>query len=92
MSRRSRRGRAQHHSVVTPRHALFTEPPPHVHVVNDAYAAGLAEARYGAAARRAAAWSSSARSAPASLAMIMDSRLVPNSKLLPIEIDAHDAE
>jgi polyphosphate glucokinase len=73
--------------------ALFTEATGRdVHVVNDADAAGLAEARYGAARGESGLVIVTTLGTGIGSAMIMDGRLVPNSELGHLEIDGHDAE
>jgi polyphosphate glucokinase len=73
--------------------ALFTEATGRdVHVVNDADAAGLAEARYGAARGVSGLVIVTTLGTGIGSAMIMDGRLVPNSELGHLEIDGHDAE
>jgi polyphosphate glucokinase len=73
--------------------ALFTKATGRdVHVVNDADAAGLAEARYGAARGVTGLVIVTTLGTGIGSAMIMDGRLVPNSELGHLEIDGHDAE
>ena len=73
--------------------ALFTEATGRdVHVVNDADAAGLAEARYGAARGVPGLVIVTTLGTGIGSAMINDGRLVPNSELGHLEIDGHDAE
>ena len=79
--------------VDTDADALFTEATGRdVHVVNDADAAGLAEARYGAARGVSGLVIVTTLGTGIGSAMIMDGRLVPNSELGHLEIDGHDAE
>jgi polyphosphate glucokinase len=63
-----------------------------VHLVNDADAAGVAEARYGAArATRGLVFVATLGTGIGS-ALLYDGTLVPNSELGHLEIDGHDAE
>ncbi len=72
---------------------LFTETlGREVHVVNDADAAGLAEARYGAAQDRQGLVIVTTLGTGIGSALIMDGRLVPNSELGHLEIDGVAAE
>jgi polyphosphate glucokinase len=73
--------------------ALFTEATGReVHVVNDADAAGLAEARYGAARGRRGLVIVTTLGTGIGSALVMDGALVPNSELGHLEIDGHNAE
>ena len=96
--RAPRRGRVggQHRRVVgrTPTRTRSSPRPPgrDVHVVNDADAAGLAEARYGAARGRAGLVIVTTLGTGIGSAIIFDGVLVPNSELGHLEVDGHDAE
>lgn len=73
--------------------ALFTDllgRP--VHVVNDADAAGVAEARYGVALDVPGLVILTTLGTGIGSAFLLDGRLVPNSELGHLEIDGHDAE
>ena len=73
--------------------ALFTEATGRdVHVVNDADAAGLAEARYGAAKGRNGLVIVTTLGTGIGSALVHNGVLVPNSELGHLEIDGHDAE
>ena len=73
--------------------ALFTERLQRdVHVVNDADAAGLAEARYGAARDQRGLVIVTTLGTGIGTALIHHGMLVPNSELGHLEIDGHDAE
>ena len=63
-----------------------------VHVVNDADAAGLAEATYGAARGRRGLVIVTTLGTGIGSAIIHDGVLVPNSELGHLEVDGHDAE
>jgi polyphosphate glucokinase len=63
-----------------------------VTVVNDADAAGLAEARYGAAKDEAGLVIVTTLGTGIGSALVYDGVLVPNSELGHLEIDGHDAE
>jgi len=63
-----------------------------VSVLNDADAAGLAEARYGAAKDESGLVIVTTLGTGIGSAMIYDGVLVPNSELGHLEIDGHDAE
>ncbi len=63
-----------------------------VHVVNDADAAGLAEARYGAAKGRSGLVIVTTLGTGIGSALVYNGVLVPNSELGHLEIDGHDAE
>lgn len=63
-----------------------------VHVVNDADAAGLAEARYGAAKGRLGLVILTTLGTGIGSALVYDGVLVPNSELGHLEIDGHNAE
>ncbi|MFC4244451.1 polyphosphate--glucose phosphotransferase [Gryllotalpicola reticulitermitis] len=60
--------------------------------VNDADAAGYAEAEYGAAKGRSGAIMLTTLGTGIGSALIVDGRLVPNTELGHLEIDGHDAE
>ena len=73
--------------------ALFTarvQRP--VHVVNDADAAGVAEARFGAAKGVKGVVLVSTLGTGIGSALIIDGKLVPNTELGHLEVDGHDAE
>ncbi len=73
--------------------ALFTRATGRdVHVINDADAAGLAEARFGAAAGRRGLVVVTTLGTGIGSAIIYDGVLVPNSELGHLEIDGHNAE
>jgi len=73
--------------------AVFTEATGReVHVVNDADAAGLAEATYGAARGHRGLVIVTTLGTGIGSAVIHDGVLVPNSELGHLEIDGHDAE
>lgn len=73
--------------------ALFTERLERpVHVVNDADAAGVAEARYGAARDVAGLVILTTLGTGIGSALLLDGKLMPNSELGHLEIDGHDAE
>ena len=63
-----------------------------VHVVNDADAAGFAEARFGAAKDVPGTVLLATLGTGIGTALIVDGKLVPNTELGHIEIDGHDAE
>jgi polyphosphate glucokinase len=63
-----------------------------VHVVNDADAAGLAEARYGAAAGVGGVVLVTTLGTGIGSALLVDGRLVPNTELGHLEIEGHEAE
>jgi polyphosphate glucokinase len=63
-----------------------------VHVVNDADAAGVAEARYGAARDVAGVVLVCTLGTGIGSALLLDGRLVPNTELGHLEIDGQDAE
>jgi polyphosphate glucokinase len=63
-----------------------------VHVVNDADAAGVAEARFGAARDSRGLVLVTTLGTGIGSALLLDGRLVPNSELGHLEIDGHDAE
>jgi len=63
-----------------------------VHVVNDADAAGVAEARYGAAKDSKGVVIVATLGTGIGSALLVDGRLLPNSELGHLEIDGHDAE
>jgi len=73
--------------------ALFTERLGRpVHVVNDADAAGVAEARFGAARNSTGLVVVTTLGTGIGTALLLDGTLVPNSELGHLEIDGHDAE
>ncbi len=79
--------------VGTDADGLFTEAlRREVHIVNDADAAGLAEARYGAARGRQGLVIVTTLGTGIGSALIHDGVLIPNSELGHLEIDGHDAE
>ncbi len=63
-----------------------------VHVINDADAAGLAEARYGAARGREGLVIVTTLGTGIGSALLYDGVLVPNTELGHLEVDGHDAE
>lgn len=63
-----------------------------VHVVNDADAAGVAEARFGAARTTKGLVVVTTLGTGIGTALLLDGKLVPNSELGHLEIDGHDAE
>ncbi len=63
-----------------------------VHVINDADAAGLAEARYGVARGREGLVIVTTLGTGIGSALLWNGVLVPNSELGHLEIDGHDAE
>ncbi len=63
-----------------------------VHVVNDADAAGVAEARYGAAKGVPGVVIMATLGTGIGTALLLDGQLVPNTELGHLEIDGHDAE
>jgi len=63
-----------------------------VHVVNDADAAGVAEARFGAARGQRGLVLLTTLGTGIGTALLLDGTLVPNSELGHLEIDGHDAE
>jgi polyphosphate glucokinase len=63
-----------------------------VHVVNDADAAGVAEARYGAAKGVDGVVLVATLGTGIGSALLMDGQLVPNTELGHLEIDGYDAE
>ena len=63
-----------------------------VHVVNDADAAGVAEARFGAARDVKGVVIVVTLGTGIGSALLLDGRLVPNTELGHLEIDGHDAE
>jgi len=63
-----------------------------VHVVNDADAAGLAEARFGAAKDVPGTVFLATLGTGIGSALIVDGKLVPNTELGHLELDGHDAE
>ena len=73
--------------------ALFTERLGRpVHVVNDADAAGVAEARFGAARGTHGTVFVATLGTGIGSALLIDGRLVPNTELGHLEIDGYDAE
>jgi len=73
--------------------ALFTKRLGRpVHVVNDADAAGIAEARYGAALDVPGLVILTTLGTGIGSALILDGQLIPNSELGHLEIDGYDAE
>ena len=73
--------------------ALFTERLSRpVHVVNDADAAGVAEARYGVAHDVPGLVILTTLGTGIGSAFLLDGKLMPNSELGHLEIDGHDAE
>jgi polyphosphate glucokinase len=73
-------------------HLMTERTGRHVHVVNDADAAGLAEVRYGAAKGRQGLVILTTLGTGIGSALVYDGVLVPNSELGHLEIDGHDAE
>src|SRR3954452_18146329 len=63
-----------------------------VHVVNDADAAGVAEARFGGARDTRGLVLVTTLGTGIGTALLLDGKLVPNSELGHLEIDGHDAE
>ncbi len=63
-----------------------------VHVINDADAAGLAEARYGVARGREGLVIVTTLGTGIGSALLYDGVLLPNTELGHLEIDGHDAE
>ena len=63
-----------------------------VHVVNDADAAGVAEARFGAARSTKGLVIVTTLGTGIGTALLLDGKLVPNSELGHLAIDGHDAE
>jgi polyphosphate glucokinase len=63
-----------------------------VHVVNDADAAGIAEARFGAAKGVPGVVIVATLGTGIGSALLLDGKLVPNTELGHLEIDGHDAE
>jgi polyphosphate glucokinase len=73
--------------------ALLTEATGHpVHVVNDADAAGVAEARFGAARDVAGVVLVATLGTGIGTALLVDGVLLPNSELGHLEVGGHDAE
>ncbi len=72
--------------------AMEPELPGPVTVLNDADAAGLAEARYGAGRGRRGLVIVVTFGTGIGIALINDGKLVPNAELGHIELDGHDAE
>ena len=73
-------------------HAMEPELPGPVTVLNDADAAGLAEARYGAGRGRRGLVIVVTFGTGIGIALVNDGKLVPNAELGHIELDGHDAE
>ncbi len=63
-----------------------------VHVVNDADAAGVAEARFGAARDTKGVVIVATLGTGIGSALLLDGKLLPNTELGHLEIDGHDAE
>lgn len=63
-----------------------------VHVVNDADAAGVAEARFGAARGSAGLVIVTTLGTGIGSALLFDGALIPNSELGHLQVDGHDAE
>lgn len=63
-----------------------------IHFVNDADAAGVAEARYGAARDAKGLTILTTLGTGIGSAMLFDGELIPNSELGHLELDGHDAE
>ncbi|GAA3746353.1 ROK family protein [Leifsonia bigeumensis] len=63
-----------------------------IHFVNDADAAGVAEARYGAARGAKGLTILTTLGTGIGSAMLFDGELIPNSELGHLELDGHDAE
>ena len=74
------------------KHAMEPELPGPVTVLNDADAAGLAEARYGAGRGRRGLVIVVTFGTGIGIALINDGKLVPNAELGHIELDGYDAE
>lgn len=73
--------------------ALFAAATGHpVHVVNDADAAGVAEARFGAARDVKGVVVVATLGTGIGTALLLDGVLVPNSELGHLEVEGHDAE
>ena len=72
--------------------AMEPELPGPVTVLNDADAAGLAEARYGAGRGRRGLVIVVTFGTGIGIALINDGKLVPNAELGHLELDGHDAE
>jgi polyphosphate glucokinase len=82
-----------HAWIGTDADALFTEVLGRdVHVVNDADAAGVAEARYGAAKGVDGVVLVTTLGTGIGSALVVDGQLVPNTELGHLEIDGYDAE
>jgi polyphosphate glucokinase len=73
-------------------HAMEPELPGPVTVLNDADAAGLAEARYGAGRGRRGLVIVVTFGTGIGIALVNDGKLVPNAELGHIELDGYDAE
>lgn len=63
-----------------------------IHFINDADAAGVAEARYGAAVDAPGLTILTTLGTGIGSAMLLDGKLIPNSELGHLELDGHDAE
>jgi polyphosphate glucokinase len=63
-----------------------------VHVVNDADAAGIAEARFGAARSTKGLVVVTTLGTGIGTALLFNGQLIPNSELGHLEVDGHDAE
>lgn len=63
-----------------------------IHFINDADAAGLAEARYGAAVNARGLTILTTLGTGIGSAMLLDGKLIPNSELGHLELKGHDAE
>ena len=74
------------------RDAMSPQLPGPVTVLNDADAAGLAEARYGAGRGKRGLVIVVTFGTGIGIALINDGKLVPNAELGHIELDGHDAE
>ncbi|WP_309080007.1 polyphosphate--glucose phosphotransferase [Zhihengliuella sp.] len=73
--------------------AIFTERlGREVHIINDADAAGLAEARYGAGKNVKGSVLAITLGTGIGSAMLFDGKLVPNFELGHLELDGHNAE
>ena len=80
-------------NIDTDADALFTTlSKRNIHVINDADAAGVAEARFGAAKGQKGLVILTTLGTGIGTALIYDGVLVPNSELGHLEIDGHDAE
>ena len=79
-------------SAPTPTTCSATQLGREVHVINDADAAGLAEARYGVARGRGGLIIVTTLGTGIGSALLYDGVLVPNTELGHLEIEGHDAE